>query len=139
MLAGCCLALIYYGTNGEKDGVILGLGAHSGLAAHSELLRPARSREAKHDVAPRRQFSRAFGERHSRMTASEESQRIQRIALQRLESLQRAGVLHLPKAAVSEDPAAEPVQELTADLPQIAKEPELPPTKATAKKSDKGA
>ena len=69
------------------------------------------------------------------MTASEESQRIQRIALQRLESLQRAGVLHLPKAAVREDQAAEPAQELTADSPQIAKEPAMPPKKATAKKT----
>ena len=69
------------------------------------------------------------------MTTSEESQRIQRIALQRLESLQRAGVLQLPKAAVIEDPAAEPVQEIAADSPRIAKEPALPPTKATAKKT----
>ncbi|MDP6553185.1 MAG: uracil-DNA glycosylase [Pirellulaceae bacterium] len=67
------------------------------------------------------------------MTALEDSQRIQRIALQRLESLQRAGVLQLPKAAVIEDPAEEPVDEIAVDSPQIAKEPALPPTKAAAK------
>ncbi len=72
----------------------------------------------------------AFSEHHPRMTTSEESQRIQRIALQRLESLQRAGVLQLPKVAVIEDPAAPPVQEIAVDSPQIAKEPALPPTKA---------
>ncbi len=68
------------------------------------------------------------------MTTSEEHQRIQRIALQRLESLQRAGVLQLPKAAVIEESVAPPVQEIEVDSPQIAKEPVLPTTKSTAKK-----
>ena len=69
------------------------------------------------------------------MTTSDDIRRIQRIALQRLESLQRAGVLQLPKAAVIEKLAAKPDQEIADDSPQIAKEPELPTSKVTAAKT----
>lgn len=71
------------------------------------------------------------------MTTSEESPRVQRIALQRLESLQRAGVLQLPKAAAIEIPAAESVPEVTAEpsvSPQSPQEPVLSPQKETAQK-----
>jgi DNA polymerase len=71
-------------------------------------------------------------DRNPPMTTSNESQRIQRIALQRLESLQRAGVLQLPKVAVIEDSAVVPDPEIANDSPQIAKETALPPSKATA-------
>ncbi len=64
------------------------------------------------------------------MSTSEETQRLQRIVLQRLESLQRAGVLQLPKAAAIELPAAEPVQEAAAQQPAshpVATHPAPPP------------
>jgi DNA polymerase len=71
-------------------------------------------------------------DRNPTMTTSNKSQRIQRIALQRLESLQRAGVLHLPKVAVIEDSAVVPDPGIANDSSQIAKETALPPSKATA-------
>jgi len=69
------------------------------------------------------------------MSNPEETQRIQRIALQRLESLQRAGALQIPKAAAIELPAVEPVQEVAVESPQTAEETTLAAKKSTAGKS----
>lgn len=68
------------------------------------------------------------------MTTPEETQRIWRIALQRLESLQRAGVLQLPKSPAIELPASEPDHEVAVESPRPREEPALAARKATAGK-----
>jgi len=73
--------------------------------------------------------------------SSLEDHRLRRIALQRLESLQRAGVLQLPKAAPLElpevvAPAAESAA--TATTSRTVEEPVLPTKKEPAKKPAKG-
>lgn len=69
------------------------------------------------------------------MTTSDETQRIRRMALQRLESLQRAGVRQLPRAAAFEAPTTGLVEEVNVESPENAEEQALAPKKAAAKKS----
>ncbi len=69
---------------------------------------------------------------------SEETERLQRIALQRLETLQRAGVRYLPKAVVSELPAPETRQDAAVESAAVSptvKETPLPRQKASAPSS----
>lgn len=68
------------------------------------------------------------------MTAPEDPQRLQRIALQRLESLQRAGLLQLPKAAAIEMPTAEPVPSGAIASTQSDEESTLSAKKVSPKK-----